>query len=367
MTRDPPGARRNAPVPPPPRARGKGEGLFWKARLFFRTHGKKLWWFHTLYALGLGVFVVLFAQKGFDNARWLAVTLGVAWLLVVAFFRVFGKRALDEASPTHLKIRFYAMTYALKNLYQGMLFFLLPFYWKASTPGALNFAFVVLLGACALVSTVDLLFDRVLMRFRFVASVFHAITLFGCMNLIIPALLPNTRTLWTLGFAAALTVIGFFTIHLRLGMLRDRRVVLLLIVSVAIGVWTLEALRRAIPPVPMYLSDAAVGPLLLPDGRLAMKVTSLHASALSELIAVTDVVVPGGKGDRMVHVWRRDGREVYRAPEAMSRVRGPFGSVRLRSTLAEPASPTDAVGSWYVDVETDDGQLVGRVRFSVVE
>ncbi len=37
-----------------------------------------------------GITVVTFAQKGFDHARWLAVTASAAWLLVVLFFRLFG-------------------------------------------------------------------------------------------------------------------------------------------------------------------------------------------------------------------------------------------------------------------------------------
>jgi hypothetical protein len=47
------------PVPfaPSPRERLKS---------FMKIHGRKLWWVHSAYALGLGVAVVVFAQKGFD-------------------------------------------------------------------------------------------------------------------------------------------------------------------------------------------------------------------------------------------------------------------------------------------------------------
>src|SRR5690606_24864240 len=133
-----------------------------------------LWWLHSAYALGLGVAVVAFAQKGFDHARWLAVSVGAAWLLVVLFFRLFGSGGRQQerlhAAGAKVRLRFFAMTYALKNLYQGMLFFLLPFYWKSTTFGAANSWFVVLLGACALLSTLDIVFDRVVFRFRALAS-----------------------------------------------------------------------------------------------------------------------------------------------------------------------------------------------------
>jgi hypothetical protein len=341
-----------------------------RLRSFLREHGRKLWWLHSAYALGLGVTVVAFAQKGFDHARWLAVSVGAAWLLVVLFFRLFGsgrRQVSLPAAETKVRVRFFAMTYALKNLYQGMLFFLLPFYWKSTTFWAHNSWFVILLGTCALLSTLDIVFDRVVFRFRALASIFHAVALFGCLNLVVPALFPNTRTLYSLLVATGITVAGFWTIHLNLAMLRDRRWVALLVGSAAAALLAVNAGRAAIPPVPMYLAKGAVGPIVLPDGRLGMVVHELDPSVIDQLIAITDVVVPGGKGDRLVHVWRHDGDEVHRATETTSRVDGPEGTVRLRSALTGRELPKRLIGHWEVDVETQDGQLVGRVTFLVAD
>ena len=318
--------------PPSPATPSYRPGAADKARQLFKRHGKKLWWLHSLYALLLGAAVVTYAQKGFEHARWLAVSLGLAWLLVVLFFRLFGSGARQEnvqAAGAKKKIRFYAMTYALKNLYQGMLFFLLPFYWKSTTLDAPNVWFVCLLGVCAVLSTLDIVFDRVLMRFRALASLFHAVILFGCLNLVIPALFPDTRTLWTLLWAAGFTVVSFWTLHISFRALKQKRNMALLVLSVGLGVALVYVARAGIVPVPMYLSSAAVGPAVLPDGRLSMEVTSLHVSVITELLAVTDIVVPGGKGDRLHHVWRHDGNQVHRASEDTLRVDGPRGTVRL--------------------------------------
>ena len=341
-----------------------------RLRSFMRAHGRKLWWLHSAYALGLGVTVVAFAQKGFDHARWLAVSIGAAWLLVVLFFRLFGsgrQQARLESAGAKVRIRFFAMTYALKNLYQGMLFFLLPFYWKSTTFWAQNSWFVVLLGACALLSTLDIVFDRVVFRFRALASLFHGVALFGCCNLVVPALFPDTRTLYSLLVAMGITVVGFWTIHVSLAMLRDRRWVAMFFLSAGAALGGAYAARTAIPPVPMYVSKGAVGPIVLPDGRLGMVVHELHPSVIDRLIAITDVVVPGGKGDSLVHVWRHDGDEVHRATETTSRVDGPEGTIRLRSGLTGRQLPKRLVGRWAIDVETQDGQLVGRVSFLVAD
>ena len=112
-----------------------------------------------------------------------------------------------------------------------MLFFLLPFYWKSTTLDAPNVWFVWLLGFCAIISTLDIVFDRVLLRFRVLASIFHAVTLFGCLNLVIPALFPNTRTLTSLLSAAALAVISFWTLHVRARAMKKRLNVAGLVVS----------------------------------------------------------------------------------------------------------------------------------------
>lgn len=341
-----------------------------RARSFLRTHGHKLWWIHSAYALGLGIAVVAFAQKGFEHARWLAVSLGAAWLLVVVFFRIHGSgrdQAHLAAAGPKVRLRFFAMTYALKNLYQGMLFFLLPFYWKSTTFSSQNAWFIVLLAACALLSTLDIVFDRVVFRFRALASLFHGVALFGCLNLVVPALFPDTRTLVSLLVATAITVVGFWTIHVDVATFKDRRWVALFVLSIGAATGLVYAGRTAIPPVPMYLSRGAVGPIVLPDGRLGMVVRELHPSVIDKLTAITDVVVPGGKGDRLMHVWRHDGDEVHRATETTSRVAGPEGAIRLRSALGGRQLPAHLVGSWSVDVETEDRQIVGRVAFTVAD
>ncbi len=349
-----------------------------KVRQFLRKNGKRLWWLHSVYALGLGTTVVVFAQKGFDHARWLAISLSLAWLLVVLFFRIFGSGARQENveyAHAHVRLRFFAMTYVLKNLYQGMLFFLLPFYWKSTTLGDRNSWFIAALAACALLSTLDIVFDRVLMKWRVLASMFHGLTLFGCLNLVIPALFPDTQTLTSLLFAAGITVVFFWTLHVPLSALKKKWVIALFFASLAAGTSGVYFARRGIPPVPMHVHYAAVGPQVTKDGRLAMEVRTLHSSVIHELICVTDVVVPGGHGDTLHHVWRKDGSEVERWGEDTSRVADPGaagaatpkGIVRLRSTLQKKDLPANLAGSWSVDVETDDGQLVGRATFQVVD
>ena len=167
-------------------------------------------------------------------------------------------------------------------------------------------------------------------------------------------------------------VLDGWTIHVDLAMLRDRRWLALAAASLAAAVGLAYAGRAAIPPVPMYLAHGGVGPIVLGDGRLGMEVHDLRPAVIDKLIAITDVVVPGGKGDRLLHVWRHDGHEVHRATEDTTRSTAPDeatdkGTVRLRSGLTDRQLPSRLVGAWTVDVETQDGQLVGRVSFTVAD
>src|SRR5262249_15750958 len=161
-----------------------------------------------------------------------------------------------------------------------------PFYWKATTFWSENSWFVALLGICALLSTLDIVFDRVVFRVRALASLFHGVALFGCLNLVVPALFPDTRTLYSLLIATRISVGGFWTIHMSLSAFRDRRWLLLFVISAIAAMGGIYYVRTAIPPVPMYVSHGAVGLIILEDGRLGMVAREVHPSVIGKLIAL---------------------------------------------------------------------------------
>ena len=271
--------------PEPPRPPGVGVGPVpeppTEAGGFFARHGKMLWWLHSLYALGLGSSVVLFADKGFAHARFLTVSLAVVWIVLLVFFRLYGSGSHRTIESRRAKVRFYVMTYVLKNLYQGMLFFLIPFYWRAAVFGAATQWFALALLVCAALSTLDIVFDQLLMRWKLAASIFYFFTLFCCLNLVIPALFPNTRSLVTLVAAAGISALAFWTMHIPMRFLGRP-----LGVSLLVG-WTVGSLagsywgRRLVPPAAMHVASGGVGPRLLDDGRLAIVASSLHTSSSS--------------------------------------------------------------------------------------
>lgn len=339
-------------------------GLRSRIRAWFARHHRKLWWLHSLYALMLGAFVVTFAQKGLVYVRWVTLFLVAMWGIIVLVFRIAGSGREQRLETQRDKVRFLLMTYVLKNLFQGMLFFLLPFYWKTATAGAGNWWFVVVLAASAILAALDVIFDRVLMRWRLAASIYFGIALFACLNLAIPALL-RIPAVWALSLAAIAASVGFFTLHFPLRDFRSPKLLIILLLS-TVSAWGVAfAGRRAIPPVPLVVAHAAVGPEILPDGRLALEVTTLHTDWVKEMIAVTDVQTLADSGEAFVHVWRHSDAIVWRLTPTRTAMGG--DRVRLQSMLRTEQLPADRVGAWSVDIETTSGQLVGRHTFTVIE
>lgn len=361
-----------SPDSPPP-TRGV-RGQLARARAFVARHERMLWWMHSLYALGLGLSIVAFAQKGFEHARWLLVSGGGTWMILL--FLSWLQRWQETRSPAAAQTEapaaqrrwgFLAVTYVLKNLYQGMLFFALPFYFKSSSFDSANVTMLVLLAVFALLSTLDVVFDRVIVKRTALASIFHGVVLFACINLITPAVLTETRSSTALVLAASISALGAASLHLVRRPLPWRLAVPLLIGASVVAASLAYAARRYVPPVPMHLAYAKIGPGILDNGKLTMEVTTLDRSVLSDIYAVTDVMLPGGKHENFVHIWRREGAFVFESDEAMARVPGPEGGIRLRSVLPRQKLPPAVTGKWTVDVETLDGRLVGRARFTVTE
>lgn len=339
-------------------------GLRARVKAWLQRHHRKLWWLHSAYALMLGAFVVAFAQKGLAYVRWVTLFLVAMWAIIVLVFRIAGSGRDQRLETQRDKMRFFLMTYVLKNLFQGMLFFLLPFYWKTATSGAGNQWFVWVLGAAAILATLDVVFDRVLMRWRLLASLYFGVALFACLNLAIPTLL-RIPAVWALSLAAVAASLACFSLHVPLRTLRELRMIGLMGLT-TLGAWGLAyGGRRVIPPVPLVVAHAAVGPEKLPDGRLKLEVTALHTSTMHDMMAVTDVQTLADSGEAFVHVWRQGPREILRLTP--TRAVAGRDRVRLQSTLRREQLPDDRVGRWSVDIETTAGQLVGRHPFTVMQ
>jgi hypothetical protein len=324
------------------------------------------WWLHSFWALAFGVGVMLFARKGIAHADKLLVVAGAAWLLVFVAVRFIvgpGNTSPDEALARRgLRV---LTAYLVKNLFQQMYFFQLPLYassatWALDSP---NWWLPVLLGVCAVLSTLDVIFDRHILPRRPLTALVFGICLFALLNLILPLVFELSH-LNALVLAALATPPATALLSFRVGaVLQPLGLLITLGASLALGVGVWIG-RAAVPPAPLALVHGAVGHGTLGAYEVLPGVkTVLRAGQLDRLRCVTQLVDPSEAPGGWVHVWRWRGQVRARiVPETVTSDE-PHAHV-VRSFLADlPADPT---GPWSCTVETADGQLVGRVAWRVL-
>jgi hypothetical protein len=330
-----------------------------------RRFVRHAWWLHSFWALAFGVGVMLFARKGIAHADKVLVVAGVAWLLVFVAVRFIvgpSNTSPDEAlAKKGLRV---VTNYLVKNLFQQMYFFQLPLYassatWALDSP---NWWLPVLLGVGAVLSTLDVVFDNYVMPHRPLAALLFGICLFALLNLILPLVFELSH-LNALVLAALATPLATALLSFRVGtVLQPIGLLVTLGVSLALGVGVWIG-RAVVPPAPLAMVHGAVGHgtpgqyEVLPGVK-----TILRTAQLDGLRCVTQLVDPSGAPGGLVHVWRQRGRIVARlVPEPVASDE-PASRV-VRSTLA--ARPADPTGQWSCTLETADGQLVGRVAWTV--
>jgi hypothetical protein len=325
---------------------------------FLHHHELLLWSLHSLWALGLGI-VVMWA--GAHNYAWIRIT-----ILYIAFLWGASQFVPELVDPPGQATRWrgrlrMVINYFSKNFYQQLLFFLLPIYYASATGWSLNLLFVAFLAGSALISTLDVVYDRHLSVRRGLTAIFFAFNLFACINVMLPVLWGISNRV-ALPFSAALAVAGFATIRYRFRDLRQFHVRvqvglagIALILVVALG-------RPIIPPAPLRVLTTEFGQGI---NRGTFQVTTpideLTPGWSGRVYAVTSIYAPLGLSDRIGHRWYLDGRLVYTSP--FYRVEGgrKEGFRLWTSASAKDVQHGDRL---RVEVWTEAGQLVGRAQIA---
>jgi hypothetical protein len=122
------------------------------------------------------------------------------------------------------------------------------------------------------------------------------------------------------------------------------------------------ALRAWIPPAPLFLARATLARDVVGGEPVDLLGRTVAAGDLRGLVAFTAVHAPAGLRQPIAHVWRHDDRVDSVVP--LSPVQGGRRE-GFRTYSRKTVAPPDASGRWSVDVVTDFGQLIGRLRFHV--
>jgi len=311
-------------------------------------------WGISFASLAGGILTLFIFRRGLPHVAWIIGYLLILWLLFALITQV--RDAAHRLVTT-------AVDYTIQTLYHGLLLFVLPAYYEASTPASVNVVFVLVLAALILLATFDPWYRALVHPRPWLANVLFVISIFAALNVALPLL--GVRPYVALLLSAWASVVAI-TPAVR-GALAGSWAAAVLATSVGgvaaaalVGVGCV-----AIPPAPLFVARADlqwnVGTVdSLEPLAHAIRVDDLRKHGLT---AFTAIYAPAGLRQPVAHVWKQDGR--VRDVVSFKAVAGGRRE-GYRTFSRKTAFPADPTGRWTVDVMTTSGQLIGRLWFRVV-
>src|SRR5262245_14656508 len=141
---------------------------------------ERLWWLHSVYALLFGIGVMWLGHRNFVLLRVILFYVLFIWITSLLLPRLVPKLGDRYGRWLHRVIHYFN-----RNFYQQILFVILPLYYASATLRSRNVVFVILLGASALLSTLDVVYDRHLSTKWTWAALFFAFNLFAGVNVML--------------------------------------------------------------------------------------------------------------------------------------------------------------------------------------
>lgn len=297
-------------------------------------------------------------QEKFPQLVSALVLLSWAWLV------------LENLVPRGIVFRFSVdlgpglLRFASQMVHQESLFFTIPFFFLGTSWDSGQLVFTSLLLGLAIVSITDPVYYHWLAPRPWLFSAFNGLTLFAALLTTLPILfsLPTAKTYFLSLILAIILSLPVMIRAMPSGWWR-RGLVTLILISVAGG--TGVSVRAWIPPASLRLLDVAVTDNIIDSSRRPENaLQQVSVEQLSKgLYAYTAVRAPRGLHERIYHVWILNGIEVDRI--ALNIDGGRESGFRAWShKLNFPPYPS---GKWKIYVVTEANQVLGVLRFDVVD
>lgn len=353
-----------APEAPAPEASASERRGAWLSGLL-----RRLWWLHSAGALAFGVAAMAFARAGLAHGDKILLVLCGSWLLVFFALRfVVGPQNRRPDETLARKGVRVATNYVIKQLYQQMFFFLVPIYAASATWSwaSWNWWMAPLLLACAVVSTLDLVFDHIVMERRWLAAAMYGLAMFGVLVVLGPLVL-GTDHLTGVLVAAVATPAAVAFLGFPLSQVLSPQGALITVIATA-GLLALVWWGRAVvPPVPLALLETTVGHGTFGSREcLPAPKRQIPSDELEGLRCGAMLAAPGGLKEAVEHRYVHDHRVVAVVRPSVLTCDGESRDRQVvRSLLPASALPAHPQGRWLCATYTTSGQLVGLRRFTV--
>ena len=254
--------------------------------------------------------------------------------------------------------------YISQLIHQESLFFVIPFFFITTAWNTGQVVFTSVLIAAALVSIIDPIYYHWLAARRWLYFCFHGVTLFAALLTALPLIfhLPTPQSyLWSLGIAVLLTCPGLVRSMTVVWWKRVAAIAILIVCATGFGV----LVHPWIPPASLWLTKVAITDRI--DNRerapqqqfKTITSTQLHAG----IYAYTAIHAPRGLRERIYHQWIHDGKKFDKIALNIS-----GGNDQGYQTWTHKTNfPKDAAGDWQIQVVTEANQIIGILRFRVVD
>jgi hypothetical protein len=316
-------------------------------------------WGISVASLVGGLLTLFVFRRELTHVRWVIGNLLLLWLLFAILTQV--RQALEERGH---RLVITAADYLTQTIYHAVLLFMIPVYYASTTLTSGNAVFLALMVSLAVLATFDPWYQALVEPLPWLNYVFFLVSIFGALNVALP--LVGVPPHLSLVASAWMAVVA-----LTPAVCRARRwswsVGLSVMMIGGIAIAALAHVGRAwIPPAPLFLARTAIAWDVGSVESMEPTIGAIKASELRQrgLVAYTTIFAPAGLNQAVQHVWRRDAQVVDAV--SLSPVRGGRRE-GFRTYSRKTAFPENPIGRWTVDVVTSSGQLIGRLRFRVIE
>ncbi|MGH8435679.1 MAG: DUF5924 family protein [Pseudomonas sp.] len=308
---------------------------------------------------GVCSFILVDRQARLATVVALVLLVSWLWLLLESLFTRILARLFGRTIPQPL------VRYATQMIHQESLFFVLPFFLITTTWNSGQLLFTGLLACAGLITIIDPLYNKWLAPRRWLYLALHTLTLFAAMLTALPIILHlTTAQSYKLALGTAV-LLSFPSLLVTFPVQRWWRGLALIGLTVTLGGVGWLA-RSWVPPATLWLTEVAVTTQLDDHNRSPGKgITRVTAEQMRAqgLYAYTAINAPRGLAERIYHVWRHDGEEVDRIALDIHGGR----KAGYRAWTHKQNFPEQLAGDWEVRVLTEDGQVIGVLRFEVTE
>ncbi len=299
-------------------------------------------------ALVTGSVVIFLLRRGFDHVPYVIV-----FFIFVLFYLTFRLYLFNKNSGIMTKVTDVAVMFLIND----MLLFILPFYFESMTFLSRNMTFGIIIIGLAVVTNWYYLFERLILRYVFAASIYYALVFFCVLNFIFPIIfgMRNIRSLLISGGIAALTAVLFVYPHVHKR--RHWKDGFKFATGIIISLCFLWFGRSLIPPAPLKLLYATACENI-ENYRPVMPYDFNYIENVQEVYFFSAIFAPKGLSERIHHIWYHNNKKLFTVN--LSEIKG--GRKDGFGTWSKYIAPEDA-GEYTVQVWTSGGQLLGVNSF----